>query len=142
MSPSATDRLKSIPVRRSLSVFAIAALVLAVTFFLEVSVIVHTPDVGDISAILEAAVRAVTTLLGAVSAIITIYNFFHEPDASGQTENSINVGGPADTIEIGGDLYQINADDVTFDLSEDTDSPSQAETESEEPSTEGESEES
>lgn len=140
MPPRVIDRFKTIPIRHSLAVFVITGIALLATFFVDVTVIVHSPNIGNVSQILGNATKVAATGITLVAGAITIYNAVSGSEMNGaDTGDTMNVSeGPADTITVDGDLYQINADNVTFGQDGEFDTAESIE-EDEEESTEDES---
>jgi hypothetical protein len=100
------SRLRSISIRYSLLVFVMALLVFLAAIFIEATIIVESPEIGDMSDVVRITIGSIATIVGVVSGTITIYNFLSDSDESGD-------GGPADRIVVEGDLHY-HLGDPTF----------------------------
>lgn len=111
-----TDRLQAVSPRYSLVIAVFAGLALFLIWQVEVTVIVHSPALGEVSQELEYLSGGIATLVGVAASLTTIYNTFGQPQGGESADRTNRVSeGPADSITVEGNLFQINADDVTLE---------------------------
>lgn len=93
------SRLRSVSLRHSLLAFGIGLTVLLSLTFIEVTIIVESPAIGDVSDVVGIAVGATATILSIISGGITVYNFVSESEERRDE-------GPTDHIVIEGDFVE------------------------------------
>lgn len=97
MDRSLTDTVRHVPVRYSAAVLVLAAGLFLLTAVVEVTIIVESPALGDISDAVWLFSQAVSLVLGVAASIITIYNYVGSAESTDQ--------GPVDEITIEGDFH-------------------------------------
>lgn len=111
MDRSLTDTVRHVPVRYSVTVFVLAAGLFLLTAIVEVTIIVESPALGDISDAVWLFSQVLSLVLGAVASIITIYNYVGSAESTDQ--------GPVDEITIEGDFH-VHLGDPEFTESDST----------------------
>lgn len=106
MVPFEGNRVRSISVRWSATVLFFALLTLALALVVDVTIILHSPDLGDVSATVRTVTVGFSTLVGLVSGLITIYNWFSSTESS-------DGSGPTDNFVVHGDIH-VNLGDPTY----------------------------
>jgi hypothetical protein len=89
--------IRSIPVRYSAVVFFLAGGLFLATIFVEITILVKSPAIGDVSAVFRLVIQAISAVVGLTSGLITIYEYVSSEDSSSQ--------GPVDELTIEGDFH-------------------------------------
>ena len=97
MDRSLTDTVRHVPVRYSVAAIFLAVGLFLLTVFVEVTIIVESPDLGDISDAVWLFSQVVSLMLGVTASVITIYNYLRQAGVTDQ--------GPVDEITIEGDFH-------------------------------------
>lgn len=100
------DRVKSISIPISGGVLAIALVILALAYFVEITIIVESPYIGDISIAVQVFLISISSLVGLIAGLVTIHNWISD-------SNSNDDSGPADSFVVQGDVH-FNLGDPTY----------------------------
>lgn len=105
------NTLRSIPIWRSAALFTAALALLFFSTAIDITIIVESPAIGNISTIMITATQATATIITLLSGGITMYNVLADSD-----ENP--ASGPTDSFVVEGDLH-LHLGDPTFTQSKD-----------------------
>ncbi|TQQ82296.1 hypothetical protein [Halonotius roseus] len=89
--------IRSVSVRYSAVVFFLAGGLFLATIFIEVTIIVESPAIGDVSDVFRLVIQAISAVVGLTSGLITIYEYVTSEDSPSQ--------GPVDELTIEGDFH-------------------------------------